>query len=154
MLSQKAIDRFWRKVNKTDSCWEWIGCIGTGYGHGTMNGKRYLAHRMSWQIHFGEIREGMEICHRCNNRKCVRPDHLYEGTHSMNIRDAYKDGILKQRKGWQNRKLPNKLTPAQVSEIRCRIPFKGCLTRWAKEYHVDRSLIGLIRNEKIWVGVR
>jgi len=89
------IDRFWGNVNKTDFCWEWTGLknIG-GYGTITVGKRQIVAHRVSFVLAYGKIKKGNLICHRCDNPKCVRPDHLFQGTHSDNAKDAYAKGRL------------------------------------------------------------
>lgn len=88
-------ERFWSYVAKSDGCWEWTGKIGkNGYGVFFANVKAYPAHRKSWQMANGPIPSGMHICHHCDNKKCVRPDHLFVGTHADNMRDAWAKGII------------------------------------------------------------
>ena len=89
------MDRFWEKVNKTDSCWEWTGAkIPDGYGSIRFNGKPQGAHRVSWILNNGEVPNGLFVCHKCDNRLCVRPDHLFLATNRENILDAKSKGRL------------------------------------------------------------
>lgn len=88
-------------------CWNWLGCLDKdGYGLTRLDGRRIRAHRASYILHRGDISEGGHVCHDCDNPSCVNPDHLWIGTHSDNMRDAYKKG----------RKLPPALlSPETVS---------------------------------------
>ena len=87
-------DRFWRKVNKTDRCWEWIGTQNS-YGYGRVDrlidGKRRQlpAHRVAYELMVGPIPEGLVIDHLCRNKLCVRPDHLEPVTDGVNTLRAF-----------------------------------------------------------------
>lgn len=86
-------DRFWSRVKKTDGCWVWTGSKGgSNYGSFYMNGKHRIASRLVYEWQYGSIEAGMLVCHHCDNRLCVRPDHLFLGTNQDNQIDSVKKG--------------------------------------------------------------
>ena len=93
----KTVNRktlFWSKVDMPSllGCWNWTGYKIRGYGHTRWNGRYQYAHRVSYQIAYGDIPEGLLVLHKCDNRSCVNPTHLYVGTHSDNMRDMIERG--------------------------------------------------------------
>lgn len=86
-LAATAQERFWKKVNKTETCWIWTGTTSkNGYGYVTSNKGRWLVHRLAYTWANGPIPPGLEIDHLCRTRGCVRPDHLEAVTHAENVR--------------------------------------------------------------------
>src|SRR6266853_3758788 len=88
-------ERFWEKVDTTGDCWLWTASkTEFGYGQfGTARGKpSTTAHRVSWELHFGPIPDGMFVCHHCDTPPCVKPDHLFLGTHEQNQLDMLLKG--------------------------------------------------------------
>jgi len=113
--------RFFDKVNKTDTCWLWTASLRgkTGYGAFKLDGKVIDAHRLSYQLHNGEIPSGLYVCHTCDNRKCVNPKHLFLGSPKDNWQDGFDKGKIKLLGGIDTNKL--KKHPSQGAYSRgCR----------------------------------
>lgn len=107
--------RFWGKVNKTETCWLWTGSKGSdGYGITTVGHTKLRASRVSWELANGPIPEGLSVLHHCDTPLCVRPDHLFLGTRADNARDKVTKG--RQPRGESHRGA--KLTDQYVREIR------------------------------------
>ncbi len=150
-------ERFWPKVAKTADCWEWTARRNPkGYGQTTArDGRGVLAHRLSWELHFGPIPVGMLVCHHCDNPPCVRPDHLFLGTRQANARDSVRKG----RQTWQQH--PDRLargervggvrlTEDRVREIRARRSTGATYRSLGDVYGVSPSTIVLIIHGKTW----
>lgn len=92
-------ERLWDGISKAPGqgpggdCWEWQNhTIASGYGSLFVGGKNTLAHRFAYELASGSIPDGLFVCHRCDNRKCCNPAHLFLGTNSDNMLDMYRKG--------------------------------------------------------------
>lgn len=86
------------KVDDKLGCWLWTGDQTTnGYGRVEFKKKRIRAHRFSYETFKGNIEDGLLVCHSCDVKLCVNPEHLWLGTHQDNMEDAYKKGIIKKK---------------------------------------------------------
>lgn len=102
-MQRRALEeRFWEKVQKTDTCWFWTGYIHTrtGYGRISMGGRRgpvREAHRVAWELTYGSVPNGLELDHLCRVRHCVRPTHLEAVTHLVNTRRGMTAEVARAR---------------------------------------------------------
>ena len=153
MIKTHISERFWGKVeiDSFDKCWNWVGSKdSSNYGRLSANGRSFGAHRIAYEMAYGEIPEhdsyhGMCVLHRCDNRACCNPEHLFLGTNADNMADMVKKRRSHKPKGLKN---PNtKLTEAQVIAIRSDTRLLRVI---AKEYKVGISQISHIRTGKKW----
>lgn len=143
-----VMERFWLQVKKTRTCWLWVGAdVGRDKrGCLRVNGKSVYVHRFSFSQFNGPIPPGLCVLHTCDVPHCVNPQHLFLGTHSDNMKDAYRKG-RKTNVGVKN---PNcKLTPKIVRQIRKHYP-KKTGDAIALEFDVSRSLVYQILRGDLW----
>lgn len=109
--------KFLKKVDKTETCWNWTGRLDIGgYGRFSQGSGHWTkAHRASYQLYKGAIPDGLIVRHMCNNRKCVNPAHLEVGTHKDNVDDMFRTNPP-NRKG--NNSHAKKITQEDANEIR------------------------------------
>lgn len=145
---KKQIDVFWSKVNKTDNCWEWTGATyPTGYGVANCYSRGLVAHRLSWIITNGNIPEGKFICHHCDNRLCVRPDHLFLGNYLLNRRDADSKGRMPKGELVWNAKLNWDIVKNMRRNYIRGVTSYAVLSR---KYGIDKSAIHSVISGKTW----
>lgn len=135
------VSKFMSKVDTSGDCWVWVGAKnGNGYGRGynpTIQRTRY-AHRLSYEIFYGY--EPTEVMHSCDNRACVKPTHLSDGTRELNMRDM----AAKARGNTV------KLTVSQVQEIR----EGGNTADMVKRYGVSKATINQVKRRQTWKDVK
>ena len=141
-------DRFWEKVDKSGECWIWTACTdGHGYGVMSVPGGYTKAHILSYRMHVGEIPRGLCVLHKCDNPRCVNPDHLFLGTRRDNALDRDRKGRVAHGESHYAAKLTNK----QVREIRERWDAGGVrIIELARDYGVNDGNIEQIVKRKTW----
>ena len=147
--------RFWARVQKSDGCWLWTGGRKSkGYGSLGHARQTLQAHRLAYEFTYGKIPDGLAVLHTCDNPPCVRPDHLFLGTHLDNSRDMIAKGRGRWR-GLPGEECPSaRLTRAQVEEIRSRYQRgEASQDELAMQYGVSQSNISIIVLGKSWRSV-
>lgn len=158
--------RFWSKVNRTDSCWEWIASRNSqGYGHFMLDGHIHLAHRVVWVMTHGEWPGELCVCHHCDNPSCVNPDHLFLGTRADNNRDRdlkgryNAPGVQEMLRRMPHRRVRGerchsaKLSESDVRVIRRRVLQGEPMRSIAREYGVGKTAISDIITRHTWAHV-
>jgi hypothetical protein len=147
-------ERFWSKVNKTETCWLWTAGIFQQGGYGQFCIRRGFparAHRISWIMSYGNIPDGMDILHDCDNPLCVNPSHLWVGTPKENIRDAVKRGRLLPKIGEKNG--ASVLTEAIVRAIRMDAKNNMRPLELREKYKISSALLYTITHYISWKHV-
>jgi hypothetical protein len=165
-MDSKIKDHFQKllaKAAKSGECVEFSGCLlPNGYGKVGHYGKTYLAHRFAWLANNAEIPDGMCVCHKCDNRKCINPEHLFLGTRTDNMRDMIAKGRQRfvglNSKNWRkpsSRKGSDNgmavLDDKKVREIRTiRSELNLCTSDIAKLYGVAKVTIIRVLSKTNW----
>lgn len=159
LINTTTIQRFHRRMikRKPDECWGWIGSHSdTGYGNMMCcRGKCINAHKLSWVIHIGEVPKGKCVLHKCDNRGCVNPKHLFLGTIADNNRDCLEKGRHLGPRGTQV--FSAKLDERKVVEILSlydNVEYKyGMINALARQFRVNRITISHIIHRRMWKWV-
>lgn len=133
-------------------CWEWAGSLNDGgYGFVISKGRYVMAHRVSWELANGPIPTGMKICHRCDNRRCINPHHLFLGTDADNVADMDAKGRRTVLRGEKNGFA--KLTDADAAKIKADLNAGRSLSDISQIFNVSKSTVSLIRRGRTWKHV-
>ena len=147
-LAEKKIHLFDTKVDRSGDCWIWTGNKSTTTGYGLINTgprvkqKKYRAHRVSYALYFGDFDESLLVLHTCDNRLCVKPDHLFLGTNDDNMKDMR----FKGRATWGDKSSHAKFTNEQVLNIRSRYEAGETQSSLREEFAVSKSTMSYIVN--------
>ncbi len=143
-------ERFWPKVavRGPDDCWEWMGGKIMGYGNirtGGRDAPHKRAHVVSYEITYGPVPDGLQINHKCDNKGCCNPGHIYAGTAKQNAADRSVRGRHNSPRGARHGMA--KLNEGDIISIRCDDRSQAQV---ATDYGVVRSLIGMIKRGERW----
>ncbi len=139
MGPETLAERLWSKVHKTEGCWNWTGAQEHGRGRiASGTGRVLRPSRVSWELQNGPIQNGLFVLHKCDNPRCVRPDHLFLGTQKDNMHDM----VSKGRKH-------TALTAEQVLRIRAAWPAQS-KNQIAKQFGVTKSCVSHVVKGRAW----
>ncbi|MBX3543238.1 HNH endonuclease [Chelatococcus sp.] len=142
----ELIDRFWEKISPepNSGCWLWTAATTKpGYGALRVDGKTRTAHRLAWELFCSELSPDDCVLHRCDNRQCANPEHLFLGDRAANVADA----VNKKRNAFGERHPNAKLTEGEVHSIRSSTD--TCQTL-ADRHGVSPATISFVRRQKRW----
>lgn len=135
------------RLNPETGCIEWTGALmHKGYGHINWRGKVYRTHRLSYAAVNGDIPEGMFVCHKCDNPKCMNPEHLFLGTYADNSADM----AQKKRSTIGERNPMAKVNTATVQAIRILGNTGMFQKNIAEKFGISREAVGLILRGERW----
>ena len=153
-------NRFYSRVNipSENDCMEWCGVsVNNGYGQISVGKRMINAHRVSYIIHFGDIKNNLHVLHTCDNRRCVLPEHLYLGTNKDNINDKVKRNRVYRPKpeSFSGKNNPNvKLNRESVAEIKTLLRKGEKKITIAKRFNITPENILFIQKGITWGDVK
>lgn len=136
---------------------EVTGCLiapvgGKRYPAVRVGDKKVDGHRLSYLLSVGEIPDGLCVCHRCNNKRCIEPSHFYLGTRAQNVKDAWHDGLFVERVRGTDVAV-SKLTEEQVREIRHLWSEGWSKRKLAKKFGVCPATAYSVAKRQVWAWV-
>ena len=144
-LKPKQILRFWKWIKKlSNGCWEWQGCVTkSGYGRFQVHPKTLRAHRVAYFLIKGPIPESFLVCHTCDNRRCVNPEHLWIGSSKENTADMVQKGRLikiRTKKSKASSKYPGISLRKEKKSKRWRaMIMRNYVTVWRGEFETEEE---------------
>ena len=160
-MRSKDPARFWAKVDRSSGpCWEWLAAMRNPDSYGLMQwgGRLVSAHRIAWELAHGSIPDGLWVLHHCDNRKCVRPDPLFLGTHNDNMADARRKHRMSEGDAHYTRRNPmlngkRRFAPEAIREMRAAYAAGESQMSLARRYGWDQANIrrAVLRISYAWV---
>jgi len=146
---EERFNEKWIPVTES-GCWLWTGATyNSGYGQIKTPYKSYRAHRVALMLAGVELKDDDLALHKCDNKLCVNPDHLYAGTHQDNMDDATSRG----RRVCGEKHHSSKLTADDVSAIRAQFENGVSTVQVAKQYGICQATAYEIKSMKIWRNI-
>lgn len=144
------VARFWSKVDRSGECWLWTASVNvSGYGQVNFGKTMRRAHRIAWMLMNGPVPVDLCVLHRCDNRRCVRPDHLFLGTRPDNTADMVAKGRAAGPQGEAHPRAT--VTAEQVRAIRARYALGGISqSQLARDVGIRHQTVHLIVTGQSW----
>ena len=144
--ARPLIERFIEKIQVNEPCWVWTGAVNAnGYGSMWDGEKAETASRLAYRLLIGPINDGLFVLHRCDNPLCVKPSHLFLGTHTENMRDRDMKGRCAKAFGARNPMA--KLTEEQAREIKLSsLP----ASHYVEKFSISAASVSRIRKGEGW----
>lgn len=144
---ERIKNHYTKKVIKKRGCWGWRGSLDkNGYPQIGAGSKKLKGHRISYEIHKGEIPKGRQVCHTCDNPTCTNPDHLWLGS----IKENNEDRIIKGRCSKGEERPNAKLKDCDIREIRKMLKIGVSKAALARKYKISYTTVYLIEKKKTW----
>lgn len=137
------------EIDYKTSCWNYVGKQKSRYPRVSYGKTKFQLHRLSWFLTFGEIPDGLYVCHKCDNTKCCNPDHLFLGTQFDNMQDMVNKGRNKDTSGSNNGRA--KLSWKIVDEIRKAYSEGVHISDISKLYNLPMSTVSNVTRNKTWI---
>jgi hypothetical protein len=147
----------WAKVNicSVEECWLWTATLNRwGYGQCRWNGRNVNASRAAFESMYGEVADGLVVCHRCDNPACCNPAHLFAATQAENLADCRAKGRQRYKTGETHHRATAKLTPERVLEARALFQSGVSQSEIGRQWGLHSSVISRAIRGQSWGHVK
>jgi hypothetical protein len=150
-----AEQRFWRNIDRRglDECWPWLAGTTSGYGQIRFRKEKLGAHVLSYRLAHGTVPLGKMVLHRCGNRICCNPNHLYAGTYAQNTNDAVGHGTHKCGFGLGDQHKSARLRAVDIPAIRKALTKGESQRSVAAKFGVAQQTISHVAHGRTWKHV-